>query len=256
VPVGRALAAPSAAHLLGTDELGRDVLSRTLWGGRGPFVTAVASVILAAVVGVPLGMIAGYHRSILSSTIMRLVDMMLAFPALILAFLVVAIFGPGEAQVAVAVALSFVPVFVRITYISTLSIRHQDYILVSRVLGLRTWRVFFKHVLPNIWPEVLVVATSAFGWALLFDATLSFLGLGVQPPTPDWGADLSSGREVISIAWWTSVAPGVALTISILLGNLIGDELARREGLRRTWWSRRRALRYVDSDRPATAGAS
>lgn len=244
-PSGPPLGAPSAAHLLGTDELGRDVLSRVIWGGRGPLIAAVASVLLGAGVGVPLGMVAGYHRSAIGSAIMRLADIMLAFPALILGFVVIAVLGPGEVEVAIAVALSFVPVFIRITYTSTLSIRQQEYILVARSMGLGVWRMFTKHVLPNIWSEVLVVITSAFGWALLLETTFSFLGLASAPPTPDWGADLSSGQEVISSAWWVSVGPGVALTITILLGNLVGDEVARRAG-RRSRWLPRRLLRELE----------
>jgi peptide/nickel transport system permease protein len=243
-PSGLPLRAPTGTHLLGTDELGRDVLSRVIWGGRGPLIAAVASVALGAGTGVPLGMIAGYYRSVVGSVIMRLTDVMLAFPALILGFVVIAILGPGEVQVAIAVAISFVPVFVRITYTSTISVRQQEYILVSRSLGMRVGRIFAKHVLPNIWTEVLVVITSAFGWALLLETTFSFLGLASAPPTPDWGADLSSGQEVISTAWWVSVGPGVALTITILLGNLFGDEIARRVG-RRSRWLPRRLLREL-----------
>lgn len=230
---------PSGGHLLGTDALGRDVLSRVIWGGRGPLLAAAASVVLGAGVGVPLGMIAGYRRSVVGSLIMRLADIMLAFPALILGFVVIAILGPGVVQVAVAVALSFVPVFMRIAYSSTLSVRQQEYILVSRSQGLPTWRVFAKHVLPNIWTEVFVVVTSAFGWALLLETTFSFLGLSSAPPTPDWGADLSAGQEVLGQAWWVSVGPGVALTLTILLGNVIGDEVARKAARRARFLPRR-----------------
>jgi peptide/nickel transport system permease protein len=254
-PSGLALRPPTATHLLGTDELGRDVLSRVIWGGRGPLIAAVASVALGAGAGVPLGMVAGYYRSVIGSLIMRLTDVMLAFPALILGFVVIAILGPGEVQVAIAVAISFVPVFVRITYTSTISVRQHEYILVSRSLGLRVWRIFAKHVLPNIWTEVLVVITSAFGWALLLETTFSFLGLASAPPTPDWGADLSSGQEVIATAWWVSVGPGVALTITILLGNLFGDEVARRAG-RRSRWLPRRLLKELTEVPVARTGST
>lgn len=246
-PSGVGLTGPTATHLLGTDELGRDVFSRVLWGGRGPLTAAVASVALGAGTGVPLGMLAGYHRSVVSSLIMRLTDVMLAFPALILGFVVIAVLGPGEVEVAIAVALSFVPVFIRIAYTSTLSVRQQDHIMVSRSQGLAAWQILARHVLPNIWTEVLVVVTSAFGWALLLETTFGFLGLGAAPPTPDWGADLSSGQEVIGQAWWVSVGPGVALTITILLGNLIGDEVARGRGRRPRWLPRRLLRQLVDA---------
>jgi ABC-type dipeptide/oligopeptide/nickel transport system permease subunit len=200
-------------------------------------------------------MAAGYYRSVVGSLIMRLTDVLLAFPALILGFVVIAVLGPGEIQVAVAVALSFVPVFIRITYTSTLSVRQQEYILVAKSQGLQTWRIFTKHVLPNIWTEVLVVITSAFGWALLLETTFSFLGLASAPPTPDWGADLSSGQEVIATAWWVSVGPGIALTITILLGNLLGDEVARRSG-RHTRWLPRRLLRQLTEAPVARTGAT
>jgi ABC-type dipeptide/oligopeptide/nickel transport system permease subunit len=222
------LAGPSGQHLLGTDELGRDVLSRVIWGGRGPLLVAVISMGLSTIIGVPLGIVAGYFRNPLTGLLMRLMDVLLAFPALILGFVVIAIMGSSLTSVVVAITVSFVPLFVRVAYTSTLSVRQENYILAARSLGTHSARILRRHVLRNISPEVAVMASSAFGWALLLAATLNFLGMGIHPPTADWGAMLNEGTQYLAQAWWISVGPGVALTLSIFCGNLFGDELADR----------------------------
>jgi peptide/nickel transport system permease protein len=220
------LLAPSAHHLLGTDQLGRDVFSRTLWGGRTSLLSALLAVAMATVVGTGLGLFAGYAPPAASGLVMRVMDVILGFPALLLALLVLAITGGGTLPEAVAISISFVPVFTRVVYLSTLSLREEGYVTAARVAGVRSRTIMRRHILPGVRSEVVVIATSAFGWAILLGATLSFLGLGVHPPTPDWGADLSSGQSYLVDGWWISVAPGVAITLTVLLVNLLGDQLA------------------------------
>jgi peptide/nickel transport system permease protein len=226
--VGSTLSPPSGQFPLGTDGLGRDVLSRVIWGGRTPFLVAAASVLIATVLGTVLGILGGMLSGISSGLIMRSMDVLLAFPGLVLAFAVVAILGIGQVSMIVAITVAFIPVFARISFSSTLTIKHEDYVMIARGLGLRSFQILIRHVLPNLASEVVVVATSAFGWALLTEATLEFLGMGTRPPAPDWGADLSQGANYIaSGSWWVMFGPGVAITICILCANLFGDELAR-----------------------------
>jgi peptide/nickel transport system permease protein len=161
-----------------------------------------------------------------SGLIMRVMDIVLGFPALLLALLVLATAGGGMLPEAIAISISFVPVFTRVVYLSSLSIKQEGYVTAARVSGLRAGAIMRKHILPGVRAEVVVIMTSAFGWAILLASTLSFLGLGAQPPTPDWGADLNAGQSYLVSGWWISVAPGLAITISILLVNLLGDQLA------------------------------
>jgi peptide/nickel transport system permease protein len=220
------LVSPSWQHWFGTDELGRDVFSRTLWGGRVSLVSAALAVIMATVVGTALGLLAGYSHRLVSGLIMRVMDIVLGFPALLLALLVLATAGGGMLPEAIAISISFVPVFTRVVYLSSLSIKQEGYVTAARVSGLRAGTIMRKHILPGVRAEVVVIMTSAFGWAILLASTLSFLGLGAQPPTPDWGADLNAGQSYLVDGWWISVAPGLAITVSILLVNLLGDQLA------------------------------
>ena len=226
------LAGPSGQHWFGTDNLGRDVFSRTLWGGRVSLVSAALAVIMATVVGTALGLLAGYSHRLVSALIMRVMDIVLGFPALLLALLVLATAGGGMLPEAIAISISFVPVFTRVVYLSSLSIKQEGYVTAARVAGLRAGTIMRKHILPGVRSEVIVIMTSAFGWAILLASTLSFLGLGVQPPTPDWGADLNAGQSYLVDGWWISVAPGAAITLSILLVNLLGDHLAGGTGRR------------------------
>jgi peptide/nickel transport system permease protein len=226
------LVSPSAQHWFGTDQLGRDIFSRTLWGGRVTLLSAALAVLMGTVAGTALGLIAGYSHRLVSSTIMRVMDILLGFPALLLALLVLATAGGGMLPEAIAISISFVPVFTRVVYLSSLSIKQEGYVTAARVSGLRAGTIMRKHILPGVWPEVVVIMTSAFGWAVLLASTLSFLGLGVQPPTPDWGADLNAGQSYLVNGWWISVAPGAVITLSILLVNLLGDHLAGGTGRR------------------------
>jgi peptide/nickel transport system permease protein len=239
------LAGPSGQHWFGTDNLGRDVFSRMLWGGRMSLVSAALAVIMATVVGTALGLLAGYSHWLASALIMRVMDIVLGFPALLLALLVLATAGGGMLPEAIAISISFVPVFTRVVYLSSLSIKQEGYVTAARVAGLRAGTIMRKHILPGVRSEVIVIMTSAFGWAILLASTLSFLGLGVQPPTPDWGADLNAGQSYLVDGWWMSVAPGLAITICILLVNLLGDHLAGGTG--------RRATRQAGTELDATA---
>jgi ABC-type dipeptide/oligopeptide/nickel transport system permease subunit len=223
--VGPARAHPSTAHWFGLDGLGRDVLSRTLVGGRETLVIALLSTFFAALVGVPLGMLAGYVGHWPAATTMRVMDVFLAFPGLLLALVIVTIRGPGTATVVTAVAVAFAPVFARILYGATQRVRGQEYVAAARVVGCGRLRILTRHVFPVILPELIVVLSSAIGWTVLLSATLNFLGFGVRPPAPEWGADLAAGVNYISQAWWISTAPGVAITLAILLANLVGDYL-------------------------------
>ena len=223
--VGPARAHPSAEHWFGLDGLGRDVLSRTLFGGRETLVIAVLSTFFAALVGVPIGMLAGYLGRWPAAVTMRFMDVFLAFPGLLLALVIVTIRGPGTPTVVAAVAFAFAPVFARVFYGATQRVRGQEYVAAARVVGCGRLRILTRHVFPVILPELIVVLSSAIGWTTLLSATLNFLGFGVRPPASEWGADLASGVNYISQAWWISTAPGIAITLVILLANLVGDYL-------------------------------
>jgi ABC-type dipeptide/oligopeptide/nickel transport system permease subunit len=241
--VGPARAHPSAAHWFGIDGLGRDVLSRTLFGGRETLVIALLSTFIAALVGVPIGMLAGYVGRWPAAATMRVMDVFLAFPGLLLALVIVTIRGPGTATVVTAVAVAFAPVFARVMYGATQRVRGQEYVAAARVVGCGRLRILTRHVFPVILPELIVMLSSAIGWTALLSATLNFLGFGVRPPAPEWGADLSAGVNYISQAWWISTAPGIALTLVILLASLVGDYLGglltRAGGGRRSHSGRR-----------------
>lgn len=218
--------APSAAHLFGTDQLGRDVVSRTIYGARQTLTTAVLSTLFAASIGIPLGVFAGYMARWRGATIMRLMDILLAFPGLLLALVVVTVLGPGQGTVVVAVGISFTPIFARVVFGSTQAVRSQDFIAAARVVGCSPGRIMTRHVFPMLASEVLVLVSSAIGWTTLLAATLNFLGFGIQPPTADWGADLAAGKQYLADAWWISAAPGLAITVTILVSNYIGDFFA------------------------------
>jgi ABC-type dipeptide/oligopeptide/nickel transport system permease subunit len=224
--VGQGQLGPSSQHLFGTDQLGRDVLSRIIWGARHTLVTAALSTALATVIGTPLGILAGYLARWPSGLVMRIMDVLLAFPGLLLALVVVTVLGPGVTTVVIAVGVSYTPIFARVVYGPTRSVRAQDYIAAARAVGCSPLRIVRRHVFPVLASEIIVVVSSAIGWTTLLAATLDFLGFGIRPPAPDWGADLSAGVQYLSQAWWISAAPGIAITITILLANYLGDFLA------------------------------
>jgi ABC-type dipeptide/oligopeptide/nickel transport system permease subunit len=241
---------PSADHLFGTDQLGRDVFSRVLWGGRLTLLTAAVAVLISAGVGVPLGLIAGYVKGWPSALIMRTMDVLLAFPGLLLALVIVTIAGQGATKVMLAIGIAFIPVFVRLVHGATLSAKGNDYVLAARVIGCSSGRILRRHILPNISNQIVIVASSAFGWAILTGTVLNFLGFGVQPPTAEWGADLAETKDWVAQAWWASTFPGLAIAVAILAANYFGD--ARTSSGPRT---RRGGARAGGPATPLIAGA-
>ena len=217
------LARPSGAHLLGTDRLGRDVLSRILFGGRVAVTVGTVAVVIGAGLGVPLGLVSGYRAGRLDAVLMSVVNGMMSFPALLLAIMVVAALGPGHAQVMIAIGVVLIPIFARLARAQTLAVRAQEFVLAAQALGAREVRVVALHVLPNIAGPLLIQATVAFSGAVLAEASLSYLGLGTQPPTPSWGGMLQEARDVLFVAWWMAIWPGVAIASAVLGLNLFGD---------------------------------
>jgi peptide/nickel transport system permease protein len=215
-------------YLLGSDELGRDLLSRIIFGARASLMVAFASVLLSGTFGVVAGMIAGYKRGIAELMIMRVVDVFLSIPAILLAIITVAVLGPSLINVIVVLALTRWPRYARVAYGQTLAVANMPYVRLSALMGASVFRVLGIHVLPNIIGAISVVATLEFGLMVLFEAGLSFLGLGVQPPTASWGAMLSVGRNYIGNAWWVGVFPGLSLFLLVLSVNLTGDRVRDR----------------------------
>lgn len=219
------LVRPSKDYPLGTDVLGRDVLSRLLWGGRQSLRVGLLAVAIGAVVGTSLGLLAGFYEGLLGNAIMRLVDLLLALPGILLALTIVAAIGPSLENLNIAVGISAIPGYVRIVNGSVLSLKTRSYLEAAQALGARDLRLILRHVLPNILAPVLVLSTLGLGNAILVAASLSFLGLGVQPPTPEWGAMLSQGREFIYGYWWIATFPGIAILLSVIAINLLGEGL-------------------------------
>jgi peptide/nickel transport system permease protein len=214
---------PRLDHLLGTDHLGRDVLSRIVWGTRLSLLSAFAAVTLALSVGVSLGLLSGYRGGLLDTVIMRFVDVMLAFPLYLIALIVVAILGPSLVNSVIAIAVGSLASFARLGRGETLAMRSRDFVEAARALGAKSLRIMYRHVLPNILGPLVVAASLRLGQAILVEASLSFLGLGPSPPTPAWGLMVSDGLRVIRSAWWASTFPGIAIIISVLGFNLLGD---------------------------------
>ncbi len=215
-------------YWLGSDELGRDLLSRVIYGARISLIVAFASVILSGAVGTTLGMIAGYRRGWVETVVMRVVDVFLSIPAILLAIITVAVLGPGIVNVIVVLALTRWPRYARIAYSQTLTVATMPYVRLAALMDAGAPRILFRHILPNIIGAVSVVATLEFGLMILFEAGLSFLGLGVQPPTASWGAMLSTGRNYVATAWWVATLPGACLFVLVLAVNLTGDAVRDR----------------------------
>jgi len=216
---------PSWAHPLGTDDLGRDLLARVLIGGRVSLFVGVSTVAIAFLIGVTLGVLAGYFGGWLDHIIMRYVDLQWAFPNFIIAVYLVAVFGTGLSNVIIAIALAFVDDFARIARGMVLSIKEEQYIAAARTVGVPQFRIMWRHILPNATAPLIVQATVAVSYAILGEASLSFLGLGVQADTPTWGLILADARSFISRAWWLGVFPGLAIMLTVLSINFIGDAL-------------------------------
>ncbi len=213
---------------LGTDDLGRDLLSRILHGARASFAVATLSVAVSLSVGVTLGLAAGWMRGWVATLIMRLVDTMLSIPAILLAVLTVAVIGPGFLDLVLVLGLTRWPRYTRAAYAATLQVAAMPYIQASVMAGAGAGRILRRHVLPNIAGPLMVVATSEFGLMILFEAGLSFLGLGIQPPAPSWGSIMSAGRQYVERAWWLTVFPGLGLFTLVVCVNLVGDALRDR----------------------------
>jgi peptide/nickel transport system permease protein len=217
--------APSWAHWMGTDENGRDVLSRVMFGARASLLAGVISVTIAAGIGVPLGLLAGFAGGKIDALIGRLVDAMLACPFLILAISLAAFLGPSLQNAMIAIGVSAAPAFVRVARGATLDAATNDYVEAARALGNPPWRVAVRHVLPNIVPPVTVQSTLAIATAIIAEASLSFLGLGQQPPAPSWGSMLNSAQRFLTQAPWLAIFPGLAIFLVVLSFNLVGDGL-------------------------------
>jgi len=219
------LRAPSSAHLLGTDQNGRDVLSRVIYGSRVSLTVGFISVGIAVMVGVPLGLISGYAGRLTDALIMRLMDAILAFPALILALAIVAMLGQGLNQLMIAIGVTSVPVFARLVRAQTLSLKELDYALAARAMGAPAHRILSRHILPNTLAPIIVQASLGMAFAILAEAGLSYLGVGVKPPTATWGGMLQTALQVITKAPALSIFPGVAIFVTVLALNLVGDAL-------------------------------
>jgi peptide/nickel transport system permease protein len=217
--------APSALHWFGTDEVGRDVLSRILWGARASLMAGVVSVAIAIGVGVPIGLAAGYLGGIVDSVISRITDAMLACPFLILAIALAAFLGPSLGNAMIAIGITATPLFVRLTRGQVLSVKSEDYVEAARAVGNPHWRIALRHILPNVMPQLLVQATLTIATAIIAEASLSFLGLGQQPPAPSWGSMLNTAQRFLSQAPWMAIFPGLAIFVTVLSFNLFGDGL-------------------------------
>ena len=215
----------SWTYPLGTDAVGRDIFSRIVYGSRFSLLIGAIVITLSLSIGIVLGLIAGFARGWTETMIMRLMDIVLALPSLLLAIVIVAILGPGLINAMVAVSITYLPQFTRLTRASVITEMSKDYVVASRVAGAGTLRLMFKTVLPNCWAPLIVQSTLGFSNAILDAAALGFLGLGAQPPTPEWGSMLADAREFVLRAWWVVTFPGLAILITVLAFNLAGDGL-------------------------------
>ncbi|WP_245414965.1 ABC transporter permease subunit [Aureimonas flava] len=212
-------------YLLGTDAVGRDILSRLIYGAQYSLFIGTFVVILAVSTGIVIGLVAGYFRGWVDTVIMRVMDVILAFPSLLLALVLVAILGPGLVNAMIAIALVLQPHFVRLTRASVMAEKEREYVTAARVVGAGPIRLMFRTILPNCLGPLIVQATLSFSNAILDAAALGFLGLGAQPPTPEWGTMLAEAREFVLRAWWVVTFPGLAILVTVLAINLIGDGL-------------------------------
>ena len=220
-----ALQPPGGRFVLGSDQFGRDVASRVLHGARISLLVGVISVSIAVGLGAPLGLVSGYYGGRLDALIMRVMDVMLAFPGILLALAIVSVLSPGLGNVMIAVGLSAVPGYARLVRATVLSAREHLYVEAARALGGRDGGILVRDILPNVIAPLIVTATLGLGGAILSAAALSFLGLGSQPPQPEWGRMLSEGRDYLREAWWISTFPGLSILLTVLAMNLVGDGL-------------------------------
>jgi peptide/nickel transport system permease protein len=216
---------PSTSHLMGTDQFGRDIFTRVLYGGRVTLLGSVEVVALGGFIGTGIGLLAGFAGGWINFAVMRLIDLMLAFPGILLALSINAILGPGFTHGVLAVALVLIPIYARVVESATASVRRMPYIDSAIVLGTPRRHIVARHIIPNIASSILVLSTSWLGVAVLWLSALGFIGLGAQPPAPEWGAMLSDGKTYITLAWWLTTFPGVFLALFIIATNLFGDGL-------------------------------
>ncbi len=217
--------APSAAHPFGTDEIGRDVLSRMIWGAQASLLAGVVSVLIAVALGVPLGVLSGYLRGWTDAVISRFTEALLAAPFLILAIALAAFLGPSLSNAMIAIGLSAMPLFIRLARAQTMSVMTEDYVESARAIGLGHAAMIRKYILPNIFPPILVQSTLTIATAIIAEASLSFLGLGKQPPAPSWGSMLNVAKNFLEQAPWMAMWPGIAIFLVVLGFNLLGDGL-------------------------------
>ncbi len=215
----------SVKNILGTDDLGRDILSRIIWGARVSLTVGIVSVGIALIIGSLLGAVAGYYKGWLDNLIMRFMDIVLAFPHILLAIVIVAYLGPGLRNAMIAIGIITIPRFARIVRASVLEEKEKDYVTAARAVGAWDLRIIFNTILPNCLAPIIVQASLGFGSAILDAAGLSFLGLGAQPPIPEWGAMIAMGRSLILRAWWVMTLPGIVILLGVLGFNLLGDGL-------------------------------
>jgi len=217
--------APSAVHWFGTDEIGRDILSRMIWGARASLMAGVVSVCIAVIFGVPFGLVSGYFGGWVDQIISRITDALLATPFLILAIALAAFLGPSLTNAMIAIGLSAMPVFIRLTRGQVLAVKTEDYVEGARAIGLRHGRILTHYILPNVFPPILVQATLTVATAIIAEASLSFLGLGQQPPAPSWGSMLNTAKNFLGQAPWMALWPGAAIFLVVIGFNLLGDGL-------------------------------
>jgi len=219
------LAAPSFDHLMGTDRFGRDILSRVIWAGQTSLPIGLVSVAIGLLFGVSIGLLAGFYGGWFDALSMRMVDLLLAFPGILLALAIIAILGGSLTNLMIAVGISSIPDYVRITRGAVLSVKEREFVLAARVVGARGPAIMLRHILPNVSAPLIVLATLGTAAAIITASALSFLGLGVKPPTPEWGNMLAEGREFLQHAPWVAFFPGVAIMATVLSINLLGDGL-------------------------------
>jgi peptide/nickel transport system permease protein len=217
--------APSALHWFGTDEVGRDVLARVIFGARASLLAGVISVAIALLVGVPVGLISGYLGGFIDALFSRITDALLACPFLILAIALAAFLGPSLGNAMIAIGITTMPIFVRLTRGQVMAVKVEDYVEAARTVGNPHWRIALVHILPNILPALLVQATLSIAAAIIAEAALSFLGLGQQPPAPSWGSMLNAAQRFLVNAPWMAIWPGLAIFLTVLSFNLVGDGL-------------------------------
>jgi peptide/nickel transport system permease protein len=223
--LGSLLAAPSAAHVFGTDNIGRDVLARVIWGTRVSLIAGLVSVAIAVVAGSLLGLAAGYWGGSVDGLVMRLMDAVLSFPALVLALALGAVLGAGLSGVLIALGVVYTPTFARLMRGQVLTIRTREFVEAARVIGAPDWQILRRHILPNAATPIVVQASLSVAFAILAEASLSFLGLGVQPPEPSWGSMINAGRGYLQQAPWIVFGPGAALFVTVLGLNFVGDAI-------------------------------